>query len=84
MLYEVITTFKKTRFILQILFNIAKDYLKYLRHIDKRTDYLEETLHKSMRNKELFKLLELQKSLVFFTSSLRSNEVVMEKLLRNP
>ncbi len=76
-------TFKKTRFILQILFNIAKDYLKYLRHIDKRTDYLEETLHKSMRNKELFKLLELQKSLVFFTSSLRSNEVVMEKLLRN-
>jgi len=35
-----------------------------------------------MRNKELFKLLELEKSLVFFTTSLRSNEVVLERLLR--
>ncbi len=75
-------TFKKTRFILQILFNVAKDYLKYLKHIDKKTDDLEKTLHKSMRNKELFKLLELEKSLVFFTTSLKSNEIVMEKLLR--
>lgn len=75
-------TYKKTRFILQVLFNNAKDYLKYLRHIDKKTEYLEGSLHKSMRNKELFKLLELEKSLVFFTTSLRSNEVVLEKLLR--
>lgn len=75
-------TFKKTRFTLQILFMIAKDFLKYLRHIDKKTDDLEKTLHKSMRNRELFKLLELEKSLVFFTTSLKSNDVVMEKLLR--
>ncbi len=75
-------TFKKTRFTLQILFMIAKDFLKYLRHIDKKTDDLEKTLHKSMRNRELFKLLELEKSLVFFTTSLKSNDIVMEKLLR--
>lgn len=75
-------TFKKTRFTFQILFSIAKDFLKYLRHIDKQTDNLEKLLHKSMRNKELFKLLELEKSLVFFTTSLKSNEVVMEKILR--
>lgn len=75
-------TFKKTRFTLQILFTIAKDFLKYLRHIDKRTDEAEKSLHKSMRNKELFKLLELEKSLVFFTTSLKSNEIVMEKLLK--
>ncbi|NLY18004.1 MAG: magnesium transporter CorA family protein [Clostridiaceae bacterium] len=75
-------TYKKTRFILQVLFNNAKDYLKYLRHIDKKTEYLEGSLHKSMRNRELFKLLELEKSLVFFTTSLRSNEVVLERLLR--
>lgn len=75
-------TFKKTRFTLQILFMIAKDFLKYLRHIDKKTDDLEKTLHKSMRNRELFKLLELEKSLVFFTTSLKSNDTVMEKLLR--
>ncbi|HEY8420359.1 MAG TPA: magnesium transporter CorA family protein [Thermoclostridium sp.] len=75
-------TYKKTRFIFQILFNNAKDYLKYLRQIDKRTEYLEGSLHKSMRNKELFKLLELEKSLVFFTTSLKSNDVVLERLLR--
>lgn len=75
-------TYKKTRFIFQILFNNAKDYLKYLRHIDKKTEYLEGSLHKSMRNRELFKLLELEKSLVFFTTSLKSNEVVLEKILR--
>ncbi len=75
-------TFKKTRLTLQILFAIAKDFLRYLRHIDKKTDDLEKTLHKSMRNRELFKLLELEKSLVFFTTSLKSNDVVMEKLLR--
>lgn len=75
-------TFKKTRFTLQILFTIAKDFLKYLRHIDKKTDDAEKSLHKSMRNKELFILLDLEKSLVFFTTSLKSNEIVMEKLLR--
>jgi len=75
-------TFKKTRFTLQILFLIAKDFLKYLRHIDKRSYEAETSLHKSLQNKELFKLLELEKSLVFFTTSLKSNEVVMEKLLR--
>jgi magnesium transporter len=75
-------TFKKTRFTFQLLFVIAKDYLRYLRHIDKKTEDLEKTLHKSMRNRELFKLFELQKSLVFFTTSLKSNDMVMEKILR--
>ena len=36
-----------------------------------------------MRNQELVKLLELEKSLVYFTTSLKSNEVVMEKLMRS-
>ena len=58
-------TYKKTRFILQILYNIAEDFLKYLRHIDKKTEYLEKTLHKSMRNKELYKLMELAKPCLF-------------------
>ncbi len=75
-------TFMKTRFTLQMLFIIAKEFLKYLKHIDKKTDDIEKTLHKSMKNKELLKLLELQKTLVFFTTSLKSNEIVMEKLLR--
>lgn len=75
-------TRKKTRFILQILYNIAKDFLKYLRHIDKKSELIEDSLHKSIRNKELYKLLELSKSLVYFTTSLKSNEVVLERLLK--
>ena len=75
-------TFKKTRFTFQILFMAAKEYLKYLRHIDKKTDDAEKSLRRSMKNKELFRLLELEKSLVFFTTSLKSNEIVMEKVLR--
>jgi magnesium transporter len=61
---------------------IAKDFLRYLRYIDKKTDDVEKQLHKSMKNKELFKLLDLAKSLVYFTTSLKSNETVLEKLLR--
>ena len=75
-------TYKKTRFTFQMLFVIAKDFLRYLRYIDKKTDDVEKQLHKSMKNKELFKLLDLAKSLVYFTTSLKSNETVLEKLLR--
>ena len=74
-------TYKKTRFILQILYHVAKDFLKYLKHIDKKTEFLEKSLHKSMRNKELYKLMELSKSLVYFTTSLKSNETVLDRLV---
>ena len=76
-------TFKKTRFILQLLYQIATYYLTYLKYINRETDKAEHKLQKSMRNKELVKLLELEKSLVYFTTSLKSNEVVMEKLMRS-
>jgi len=75
-------TFKKTRFILQLLYRIATYYLRYLKQINRKTDHIERQLHKSMKNQELFALLDLEKSLVYFTTSLRANEIVMEKLLR--
>ena len=75
-------TFKKTRFILQILLKNASYYLRYLKHINRETDKAEDRLHESMRNKELISLLSLEKSLVYFTTSIKSNEIVMEKLLR--
>ncbi len=75
-------TYMKTRFILQILYRNASMYLRYLRIIDKKSEQVEEKLHKSTRNEELIELLELEKSLVYFTTSLRSNEVVLEKLLK--
>lgn len=75
-------TFKKTRFVLQLLNRIATYYLRYLKQINRQTDHIEKQLHKSMKNQELFTLLNLEKSLVYFTTSLRSNEIVMEKIIR--
>jgi len=75
-------TYKKTRFIFQILYYVSTDFLKYLKHIDKKSELLENSLHKSMRNKELYKLMDLSKSLVYFNTSLKSNETVLERLLK--
>lgn len=75
-------TFKKTRFILQLLYKNASYYLQYLRYIDRASNRIEQELNKSMRNKELVQLLELEKSLVYFTTSLRANEIVFEKMMR--
>lgn len=70
----------KSRFILQILYRIAQAYLNYLRIIDRKTDAIENKLHKSTKNSELFELLKLERSLLYFTTSIRSNEAVFEKL----
>jgi magnesium transporter len=75
-------TNKKTRFALQLLFSISTYYLRYLKQINKQTDEIERGLHRSMKNKELYALLALEKSLVYFTTSLKSNKIVLEKLLR--
>lgn len=75
-------TAKRTRFLFQILYKSATYYLKYLRQINKRTDEIEIDLRQSMKNKEIFQLIDLQKGLTYFTASLRSNGVVMDRLLR--
>ena len=75
-------TYKKTRFIFQILYLNSSYYLNYLKQINKETEIAEYILKNSMKNKELLKLLTLEKGLVYFTTSLKSNELVMEKTLR--
>ena len=75
-------TFWKTRFLLQILQRVSAFYLRYLGRIDRETDKVERELRASMKNAEIFDLLSLQKSLVYFTTSLRSNEAVLQKLPR--
>ena len=75
-------TYMKTRFILQMLYKNANMYLHYLRIIDKKSEQIEDLLHSSQKNKELIELLELEKCLVYFTTSLRSNELVLEKLMK--
>lgn len=76
-------TYMKTRFILQILYKNASLYLQYLRVIDKKSDLVERKLHKAQKNQELMELLQLEKSLLYFSTSLRSNEVVLEKLMKS-
>ncbi|HWO74569.1 MAG TPA: magnesium transporter CorA family protein [Bacillus sp. (in: firmicutes)] len=76
-------TYKRTRFALQILYLTATFYLRYLKQISKKTDLIENELHQSMKNKELFSLLNLEKSLVYFTTSLKSNNIVMQKMLKS-
>lgn len=75
-------TFKKSRFVLQVLFRNATYFLLYLKQIDKVSHIIEARLHKSMKNKELIQLLSLEKSLVYFSTSLKSNEITLEKMMK--
>ena len=75
-------TYKKTRFIFQIFYLNSSYFLNYLKQINKETEIAEYILKNSMKNKELLKLLSLEKGLVYFTTSLKSNEIVMEKTMR--
>ena len=75
-------TFKRTRFLLQILQRTASRYLTYLKQIDKSSQFVQKRLEKDMRNQELLQMMKLEKSLVFFSTSLKGNEMVMERMLR--
>ncbi len=75
-------TFMRTRFILQILYRNATYYLLYLRRINKITNSIEREIYQSMRNKELLQLLQLEKSLVYFSTSLTGNEATLDRLLK--
>ncbi len=75
-------TNKKTRFIFQLLYRNAMMYLRYLRNIDKSSNALHSEMQKSYKNKELFNLMALEKSLVYFSTSLKGNEIVLEKLMK--
>ncbi len=77
-----LATFKKTRFIFQLLQLETNLYLKYLRDINRRHENIERQLQSTLKNDELMQLLNLEKSLVYFITSLRSNDKVMEKLMR--
>lgn len=72
----------RTRLIFQILYRISQTYLAYLKQIDKMTNFTEQQLQQSMKNKELFRMMQIEKSLVYFSTSLKANEVTLQKILR--
>ncbi|MCY1712760.1 magnesium transporter CorA family protein [Caproiciproducens galactitolivorans] len=77
-----VQTNMKTRFILNIMLRVATRYLQYLKQIDKISNFIEKELRKSMKNSELIQLLDIEKSLVYFSSSLKANEITIEKIMR--
>lgn len=80
--FRNIYTNLKTQFVLNIILRAAAKYLQYLKQIDKISDHAERQLRKSMENSDLLQLLEVEKSLVYFSSSLKANESTLEKIVR--
>jgi magnesium transporter len=75
-------TDKPHRFVLHMLWSIASSYLRYLNDINQAVDRLEEQLQRALQNREVLALLRYQKSLVFFTTALEINELMLERLER--
>ena len=71
---------KKTKFLIQILLRVAGIYQKELMSINDYINKKEKILYKSTDNKELIDLLNVEKTLVYFSTSLKANDVVLEKL----
>ena len=80
--YRLLKTGKRYRFALYIFLETATRYLTHLREINRNTEALEDQLQKSTRNREVLELLKYQKSLTYFATALRSNEVMMERVQR--
>lgn len=78
-----LSTTKRNRFVLYLLLGTANAYLSDLREINKAVDTLEDGLQHAQRNEQLMALLKYQKSLVYFTTALKSNELVLQRLQRS-
>lgn len=79
-----VDTQKPVFFILSFMMGNAKRFLSNLRQLDKKSLRVQAELHRSMKNKELIQLLEIENSLVYFSTSLSSNINVYNKLERMP
>ena len=72
----------RTQFVLRLMMNITASFLIYLKQIDKTSTVMQRKLHGAMKNHELIQMLELEKSLIYLSTSLKSNDVTMNKILR--
>lgn len=71
---------KRTKFVIQVLLRTASYYQRELKAINEYINEKEKTLHKSTNNRRLIELLNVEKTLVYFSTSLKANDVVLEKL----
>lgn len=75
-----VETFKSTRLTFQLLYAVSTKFLYYLRLINKASQRVQSTLEKNMKNNAILEMLDLQKSLVYFSTSISANDAVIEKL----
>lgn len=75
-------TYKKSRFLIQLLLKTALYYLKALNYINNDINKREKVLYHSTSNKQLVELLDIEKTLVYFITSLKANDRVLDKLSR--
>jgi len=73
------STGNSTRFVLLLFLRTSLLFLRYLKEINRMTTAIENDLHRALRNVQLIRLLNMEKSLVFFITSLRSNALMLEK-----
>ena len=73
---------KQNMMVLKIFEKVINTYQNHLKEINQRRNALEQKLYAANRNEELFQLMRIQKSLVYFVTALRSNELLLMKLAR--
>ncbi|HYC40102.1 MAG TPA: magnesium transporter CorA family protein [Chitinophagaceae bacterium] len=74
---------KKSMMVLKIFEKIVQNFMEHLKEINHRRNLLEQKLYDASRNEHLLQLMRIQKSLVYFVTALRSNELLMMKLQRS-
>lgn len=79
---ENFRTKDKSNFILQLFIMVAGIYQKELTSINEYINSKEKVLLKSTNNKELVNLLDIEKTLVYFITSLKANEIALEKVAK--
>jgi len=73
---------KKNMMVLKVIEKITQTYLEFLKEINQRRNLMEQKLYASNRNEELLELMKIQKSMVYFVTALRSNEILLLKMAR--
>ena len=77
-----IATYKKSRLAFQLLYITAVEFIRYLTFISSDMEVFEDNLTKTMSNNQLLKLINYQKSMIFLSTALKTNQSVMERLKR--
>jgi len=73
----------RARFIIQIFLTASITFLRHLKEINRKSNLLEDNLHKSMQNEALIKLVNIEKSLVYFMTSVKANELIMARMTKS-